>query len=80
MSEERFVRLSACGKVPLTCQMVQEGFYLRPAHGIRVALPLEIDELPDPGTVAVFSAGTEVPTAADDGNLIEQAGGRWLTP
>lgn len=34
---------------------------------------MELDELSNPGTVAVFSAGTEVP-AAYDGNLAEQAG------
>jgi hypothetical protein len=45
-----------------------------------VALAVEIDELPDPGAVAVFSAGTEVPAAADDGYLVEQARGGWLTP
>lgn len=66
--------------MPLTRQMVQEGLDLRPAHSVRVALPVEIDELSDPGAVAVFSAGTEVPATADDGNLVEQAGGRGLTP
>lgn len=40
---------------------------------------MEIDELPDPETVAVLSAGTEVPAAADDGNLIKQAGWCGLT-
>jgi hypothetical protein len=32
---------------------------------------MEIDELLDPGTVAILSARAEVPPAADDGNLIE---------
>lgn len=68
------------GKAPLTRQMIQEGFQLLPAHGVRVALPMEIDELPNPGAVAVFSAGAEVPAAADDGNLIEQTRWRGLTP
>ena len=54
--------------MPLTRQMVQEGLHLWPAHRVRVALPVEIDELPDPETVAVFGAGAEMPAAADDGN------------
>lgn len=68
------------GKVSLTRQMVQEGFHLRPGHGVRVALSVEKDELPDPETIAVFSAGAEVPAAADDGHLVEQAGGGGDTP
>jgi len=68
------------GKVPLICQMVQEGFYFRPAHGVRVALPVEIDELPNPVTIAVFGAGAEMTPAAYDRNLIHQAGWGGLTP
>jgi hypothetical protein len=60
--------------------MVQEGFHLRPAHGVGVALAVEIDELTNPGTVAIFGSGTEVPAAADDGNLVEQTRWRVLTP
>ena len=59
------------GKVAFTRQMVQEGLNLSLADSVRVALPMEIDELLDPGTVAILSAGAEVPTAADYGNLIE---------
>ena len=41
--------------------------------------PVKIDELADPIPVAVFSAGAEVPAAANDGNLVEQASG-WVDP
>jgi hypothetical protein len=35
---------------------------------------VEIDELPNPVTVAIFGAGAKMPTTANDGKLIEQAG------
>ena len=54
--------------------MVQEGLHLWPAHGVRVALAVEI-EPPETETAAVFGAGTEMPAAEDDENVIKQARG-----
>jgi hypothetical protein len=59
--------------------MIQEGFDLPPAHGVRVALPMEIDELPDPETVAVFSTGAKVPAVADE-TWSSRWGARGLAP
>lgn len=65
--------------MPLTRQMIQEGFDLPPAHGVRVALPMEIDELPDPETVAVFSTGAKVTAVADE-TWSSRWGGTWIGP
>jgi hypothetical protein len=48
-----------------------DGFHLSLAHSVRVAFPMEIAELPNPGSVAFFSSRAEVPASADDGNLVE---------
>lgn len=60
--------------------MVQEGFHLRPAHGVWVTLPVEIDEQPDPGTVAILSAGTEVPDGGRRWRLDPAGGGTLVDP
>lgn len=60
--------------------MIQEGFNLGAPHGIGMALAVEIDELPNPISVAIFSARTEMAAPANDGNLVKQAGGGGVTP
>ena len=59
-------------------KVVLKRLNLRRPHLPRVAFAMEQHKLPDPIAIGALSAVAEVPTAADDGNLVKQAGG--LTP
>ena len=59
--------------------MIQEDLNLVAPHGIGMELVVEIDELTNPVTIAIFSLWTEMAASANDGNLVKQAGGGEVT-
>jgi len=59
-------------------KVVQERLDLRGPHLPGVAFAMEQHKLPDPVAIGAFGTAAEVPAAADDGNLVKQAGA--LTP
>jgi hypothetical protein len=59
-------------------KVVQERLDLRGPHLPGVTFAMEQHKLPDPVAIGAFGAAAEVPAAADDGNLVKQAGA--LTP
>ena len=59
-------------------KVVQERLDLCRSHLPGVAFAMKQHKLPYPIAIGVFRIATKVPAAADDGNLVKQAG--FLTP
>jgi hypothetical protein len=76
------LRLHRCGDAAVHRQIVQKGFDLGRTHFRGTAFATEQNELSSPVTISLLGVAAEMPTRADDGNLVEQAGtvGRGITP
>ena len=53
--------------------MVEKGFDLGGAEGLRMALAMKEDELPNPESVGRLGAWAEVAPTAGDGDKVKQA-------
>ncbi len=68
------LRLGRGSDMALGGKVVQERLDLRSPHLPGVAFAMEPHKLPDPVAISAFGAAAEMPAAADDGNLVKQAG------